>query len=141
MNHSDPLNTLADAIGAALHVDLPLKSREQIVDWKTKQTATKWYRPSRHDIEVTMFPQMWGSTALGYGGIGGAAMTTAYTVIIRTAGCWAVYFGPGGRLAYKILDSEFTKPTGIDQFKYDIEKHNMASVSEATRRYTLKDDF
>lgn len=29
-----------------------------------------------------MFPQAWGSTSLGFGGIGGQAMTSAYTTVI-----------------------------------------------------------
>jgi hypothetical protein len=143
MYDHDPLNSLADAIGAALHNDLPLQSREQIIDWKTKQTATKWYRPSRHDIEVYMFPQMWGSTALGYGGIGGAAMTTAYTVIVVYKDFFAVYFGTGGRLAYMIQRKNF-KGLGADNFKEDMTNRSMVSISEHTKRYLnqeFKNDF
>ncbi len=136
----DPLNALADAIGAAINKDLPLQSREQIIDWETKQTATKWHRPSRHDIEVVMFPQMWGSTALGYGGIGGAAMTTAYTVIITCGDTHAVYFGSGGRLAYMIKNEQFSSH-GLANWKTHLKEQRMASISEAGRCYTLKDDF
>lgn len=139
MNHSDPLNTLVDAIGAAIHKDLPLQSREQIIDWKTKQTAIKWERPSRHDIEVDMFLQLWGSTALGYGGIGGAAMTSAYTVVIHCNDAWAVYFG-GGCLAYMIEKYQFSE-NGWNNFLHDQRRHEMAAVSQYSKRYTLKDDF
>lgn len=56
------------------------------------------------DCELTVFAQSWGSTTLGYGGVGGAAVTEAYTVIVECAliQTRAVYFGPGGRLAYLI---------------------------------------
>lgn len=59
------------------------------------------------------FPQTWGSTALGFGGIGGAAMTTAQTVVVFTYGApigkAAVYFG--GRFAYLVENAgeEVTK--------------------------------
>ncbi len=49
-----------------------------------------------------MFPQLWGSTALGFQGIGGQAMTTAYTTVIYCSaiGKYYVYFG--GRFAYEV---------------------------------------
>ena len=56
-----------------------------------------------YDMTVAaMFVQTWGSTALGFGGIGGAAITSAYVCVIESdlIGQYAVYFG--GRLAYVI---------------------------------------
>lgn len=32
---------------------------------------------SESRLECNVFPQTWGSTSVGYGGIGGCAMTTA----------------------------------------------------------------
>jgi hypothetical protein len=67
---------------------------------------TKVEKTRKHtDYDMTvaaMFPQTWGSTALGFGGVGGQAITTAYVVIVKSnlTGEWAVYFG--GRLAYVI---------------------------------------
>ena len=58
---------------------------------------------SYDDIDVYVFPQTWGSTALGYGGIGGSMMTSASTVVLY-ANCEnivRVYFGCG-LLAYEI---------------------------------------
>lgn len=51
-----------------------------------------------------MFPQTWGSTALGFGGIGGQAMTSAYTTVVCDdyIGWNGVFFGE--RLAYLILN-------------------------------------
>ena len=56
-----------------------------------------------YDLTVyAMFVQTWGSTALGFGGIGGQAITSAYVSIIESnlLGQFAVYFG--GQLAYVI---------------------------------------
>lgn len=53
-----------------------------------------------NDINLYHIKQMWGSTACGWGGMGGAAMTESYTCIIEcvSAGCISVYYS--GRLAY-----------------------------------------
>ena len=54
------------------------------------------------DLEWEAWPQMWASTALGYGGLGGAAMTHAQTVIVTCRNVSqkvAVFFGCE-RLAY-----------------------------------------
>ena len=42
---------------------------------------TKGRLPSVDDYELHIFQQTWGSTALGFGGIGGQAMTTANTYV------------------------------------------------------------
>ena len=58
---------------------------------------------SMYDLTVAaMFVQTWSSTALGFGGIGGQAITSAYVCVIESnlLGQFAVYFG--GRLAYVI---------------------------------------
>lgn len=60
-------------------------------------------RPTTRDFEVyAMFTQTWGSTALGHGGIGGAAMTTAYTTVLECAELneLLVYFG--STFCYKV---------------------------------------
>lgn len=53
------------------------------------------------DLDWEAWPQCWGSTALGYGGIGGQAITHAQTVIVSSLYCRevAVFFGRP-RLAY-----------------------------------------
>jgi hypothetical protein len=53
------------------------------------------------DLEWEAWPQSWGSTALGYGGIGGRAFTKAQTVIVYSnlSREVAVFFG-GRHLAY-----------------------------------------
>lgn len=83
--------------------------------------------PNLDEISVVyMFPQMWGSTALGFGGIGGQAITTAYTVILQhdQSSTYAVYFS--GQFAYKV-----TRPN--DKFFEDATKQCMCSVSESSK--------
>jgi|ERR1035437_6107199 hypothetical protein len=40
----------------------------------------------RDNLSWYSFPQLWGSTACGHGGIGGCAMTSAQTVIVVCSG-------------------------------------------------------
>ncbi|KZC32622.1 MULTISPECIES: hypothetical protein [unclassified Rhodanobacter] len=67
-------------------------------------TITRRRRPTENECSVTLFSQVWGSTALGYGGIGGSAITRACTVVVasQVVGMRAVYFGTSGRLAYVV---------------------------------------
>lgn len=65
-------------------------------DWKRASADYEnWIHPNIHIIMQT-----WGSTARGWGGMGGAAMTSDWTVVIENirAGFFAVYWD--GRLAY-----------------------------------------
>jgi hypothetical protein len=89
----------------------------------------KTRRPDLQDMEViAMFSQTWGSTALGFGGIGGAAMTSAYTIVLRCGTECAVYFG--GMHAYTVDHPN-------DLFYEDISKRWMREVS-AHRKYCKK---
>lgn len=76
------------------------------------------------DLSLRVFPQVWGSTALGFGGIGGQAMTAAYTTVVEDAyeGFYSVFFGE--RLAYLIQNPS-------DIFFEDMYKCNMKPVSQA----------
>jgi hypothetical protein len=94
----------------------------------TKESQpTLWAEHSRSprldEIHVVgFFPQMWGSTALGFPGIGGAAMTDAYTVVLKCGKQYAVYFG--GTYAYCV-----TEPN--EKFFEDLAKRNMERVSNS----------
>jgi hypothetical protein len=82
----------------------------------------KTRKHSMYDLTVySMFVQTWGSTALGFGGIGGQAITSAYVCIIESnlVGQFAVYFG--GRLAYVI-----ERPN--EKFMEDISSHRMVDA-------------
>ena len=76
-------------------------------------------------VEVEVFIQGWGSTALGFGGIGGQAMTSAYTTVVsdNEAGWHSVFFGD--RLAYLIYNPN-------DIFFDDLRKHQMKPVYAAS---------
>ena len=79
------------------------------------------------DIAVYVFPQMWGSTALGYSGIGGSAMTTASTIVLYAECSYTVrvYFGCG-RLAYEIKN-----PNSL--FFEDIANHRLAEQFKSSK--------
>jgi hypothetical protein len=74
-----------------------------------------------------IFPQTWASTALGFGGIGGASITTAYTTVIEyfsEAGTrYRIFFG--GRLAY---DKKYS-----DILFGDIENECLVSVKNSIK--------
>lgn len=152
MSTDTPLEILRLALGSAQYVDMP-----EIIDKKRKvnskpfagnrsnyveyqewcKSAYEEYsrRPYYYELHVeAMFPQMWGSTALGFGGAGGQAMTTAYTIVI---GCdynyhYCVYFG--GQFAYKLDLKKFD----VEKIRKDIAAHNMAEVGQRGR-YLIKD--
>lgn len=93
----------------------------------------KHRRPYDDELNVTMFRQTWGSTALGYGGIGGAAMTNAYTVVVATRASACVYFGDGP-LAYRCVFAEMTEDQ-LSQWTADLGARRMVSRREALVRY------
>lgn len=92
--------------------------------------------PREDDVEVLMFPQTWGSTALGYGGMGGASVTSAYTVIVHDHNTYCVYFGEG-ELAYQIKYSELTD-AGKNHLRADIQSQHMADRQKSHSRYIKK---
>ncbi len=52
------------------------------------------------DINFHLVKQMWGSTACGWGGMGGSAMTQSFTTIIENAENALAFVYYGGTLAY-----------------------------------------
>lgn len=75
------------------------------------------------DFDLYIFEQIWGSTALGFGGVGGDAMTSAMTYVFvpQVEEDCIVYFA--GRFAYKVPYSRV--------FADDIAKQNMEPVYRA----------
>lgn len=138
---SSPFDTLHAALASAEHRDMPDVEYETR-DWneykKDKDNLVmikKIRRPYVHELEVDMFLQGWGSTALGYNGIGGAAITDAYTVVVSYGDRqFCVYFGAGGVLAYKV-DLNKMAPTGRAAFMSDLRDHCLADVQKAATRY------
>lgn len=75
------------------------------------------------DFELFDFEQTWGSTALGFGGIGGQAMTSARTYVFIPMSCEEdcfVYFA--GRFAYSVPYSQ--------KFMDDVRGGNVAAKYE-----------
>jgi hypothetical protein len=122
MNATNPIETLAGCMAHAAYEAFPeykYQDRNWAMHDKWRSTLTreemktavappecfveKTRKHSFYDLTVhNMFPQTWSSTALGFGGIGGQAITSAYVCVIESnlVGGYAVYFG--GRLAYVI---------------------------------------
>ena len=130
MNYADnPITTLADCIAHARYEgfsDIHYENR----DWKHYRDTGEHLgipctrRPTTRDFTVyAMYPQTWGSTALGHGGIGGSSMSTAYTVVLECMDTqeYLVYFG--GQWCYTVSrrSDNFTK------FKEDIMNQCLAS--------------
>lgn len=64
-----------------------------------KAYGNRWYNVWA-DIDMHVVKQIWSSTSCGWGGIGGAAMTNAYTVIIVNYQMKAMFVYWSGKLAY-----------------------------------------
>lgn len=73
------------------------------------------------------FDQIWASTALGFGGMGGQAITIARTYVFvldeKVYNTAYVYFA--GMFAYKVPINK--------RFEEDLRNHRMASVAESVR--------
>ena len=75
------------------------------------------------DFDIHIFEQVWGSTALGFGGMGGQAITTEYTYVFVPVQCnqsCFVYFG--SRFAY---EADYT-----ENFKEDLRNQRMKPCSQ-----------
>lgn len=134
MRTNNPIEDLHSALAHAEYVgasDIDCHER----DWELYRATgednriPKTRRPVKGEIVVVaMFPQTWASTALGFGGIGGAAITDAYTIVLKSDFEYLVYFG--GRFAYKVSEPNET-------FGQDLNKQKMASVDEFGKYTTL----
>lgn len=150
MSYENPVATLAAALHHAELVALsPLtydaEDHAAMVGWsverrmearadKTVPLKRVTRRPTIDECEVVaMFSQTWGSTAMGFGGIGGAAMTAAYTVIIRgPANDYAVYWH--GRLGYRV-DPRTSDKAQVAAFLADTARAATAGRREAVKLY------
>lgn len=77
---------------------------------------------------VKVFPQLWGSTALGFDEWGGSAMTTALTTVFRCGNNYIVFFGE--RSAYCVSGEEAVK-----LFLKDLKEERLPSVVKAKELY------
>lgn len=101
------------------HTDLIL------MDARKRLGEVEGYEMFHNDIEWRSFPQVWGSTALGFGGIGGMAMTPAQTTVVSNhqMSAAAVYFA--GKFCYMVIN-----PT--DMFFRCLKNGDMPSRSRAS---------
>lgn len=127
MRAGSAVESLASALYHALAKDLPDIEYEH-VDFVTKQRVPMVRRPHEDDVKVFHFPQSWGDTSLGFGGVAGQATTTAYTTVVHCHPNAVVYFA--GRFAYRV------KHPGRE-FWDDVRTHNMAAVDGA-RKYLIE---
>lgn len=136
MNYTDdPISNLANCIAHAQYVGFS-EIHYETRDWQTWRDSDGKEdkrlpvvrRPTTRDFIVyAMFPQTWGSTALGHGGIGGSAITSAYTVVLECAETseLLVYFG--SQFCYKVnMRSE-----NYSKFVEDCNMQNLASKHES----------
>lgn len=137
MKYGDPFISLHTSLAHAMYEgfsDIHYEDRDWEAYRQNKESLMikKSRKHSAYDVNVySMFLQTWGSTSLGFGGIGGQAITTAYVIVLESefTGEFCVYFG--GRFAYKV-----SKPN--EQFFLDINNHRMADVSNV-KKYIKND--
>lgn len=139
----DAPTTLARCIGSCLAKDAPdvmrdglkkgmawsdRKPGENMVEFRKRACEPTPTRPDESCVVVeAMFPETWGSTALGFGGIGGQAMTTAYTVVLSVDDAhYLVYWS--GRHAYTInaRDPKFN----LEAFKADLGAQRTREIGQ-----------
>lgn len=130
----DPVGVLAASVHHAVLVGLKPAQYEQIEwgeDRKGRRTGVMIdRRPFMDETECVMFSQSWGNTSMGFGGIGGQAITPAYTVVVYGPNRDAcVYFG--GRFAYHI-----ERINGV--FLDDVQSYKMHAVTGAKELYESK---
>jgi hypothetical protein len=152
---ANPLNDVAAAMHHAALIALPEVhyeirdaeatrgwSREQYQEAQAKESVrekafprkTVRRRPQVSQCRIAaMFPQLWGSTALGFGGVGGSACTWAYTCVVAgPEQHLAVYFG--GRFAY-LLDPQAQSEEQKSAWEQDLAQFRTASREHAVTRY------
>jgi hypothetical protein len=137
----NPITDLADCIAHAQYVGFSdieyermdydaVRNARTAEEKRASMSATvkALRRPTTRDFGVYgMWSQTWGSTALGHGGMGGAAMTAAYTVVLE---CYhtqefLVYFG--SQMCYKVD----RRSKNLDAFVEDCKNHNLASKRDS----------
>ena len=134
MNYADnPITDLANCVAHAQYEGFS-NIEYETRDWEEYRKTQKDIRipakrrPTTRDFGVyAMFPQTWGSTALGHGGIGGSSMSTAYTVVLECMDTqeYLVYFG--SQLCYTVS----RRSKNLDAFVEDCKNHNLASKRDS----------
>lgn len=117
-------NKIVNTTRELLAIDADLPAR---LDYSTGEV------PTVNDFELFIFEQLWGSTALGFKGVGGQAMTTANTYVFVPVcvnqKCF-VYFA--GQFAYAVPYSQI--------FIDDVRKCDMESVARSGKYLQSKEN-
>ncbi|MEX3983996.1 hypothetical protein AB4Y45_33965 [Paraburkholderia sp. EG287A] len=150
MRQSSPVDAVASAVHHAALLALPdihyerrdfeaFRAMDPKDAEEARRTDTLPMKPASRRPDVTecevhaMFVQRWGSTAMGFGSIGGAAVTPAYTVVVKGPdGHFAVYWA--GRLAY-LVDPARQSGDERAAFEEDLANRWTASRNDAATRY------
>lgn len=127
MKSGNPIEAISESVYSALLLHLPeIEYNSQTPQHRRDgiEGVIKKRRPRMDEVDVYVFPQVWGSTALGFGGMGESTITSAYTVVVISNNEYAsVYFNGG--LAY-------TRKVG-SVLMQDVVGGNMASVSQSSK--------
>ena len=89
-------------------------------DFKNKTGHALTDMELMYEVSIYTFPQTWGSTALGFGGMGGQMMTQAQTTIIEVntiSNYAAVFFG--GKFAYSVKNMNEAFIKDVSQFRME----------------------
>lgn len=112
------------------------KQREVLVEFwegvlKGKKHFDNEINAKWNDIDFHLVRQLWSSTSCGWGGIGGAAFTTCYTIVIENThfGFASVYYR--GELVYIVKMDEKLEPFKTSGYK------NLPGLDEITGRLTI----
>lgn len=98
------------------------------------KSEIKKRRPREEELDVYHFSQMWSSTSLGFGGAGGASMTTAYTTVVHCKQIQEICVYFDGRLAYNIDVSNAEVYTAVME---RIKEFNMPDVRKAQEIFSV----
>ena len=106
----------------------------ELLDYKTRENIKKIsgsVDTKRLEILAEVFPQIWASTSLGFGGYGGSALTTAYTTVMysKDTNLYFIYYG--NELAY-FLDNP------NEYFFKDLKNRDLKPVI-MSNKYITKD--
>lgn len=132
----NPVSDLSRCLAHAMYQGFP-EIQYQDRDWSSPDRSARVEKTRQHaerDLEVVaMFPQIWSSTALGFGGLGGQAITTAYTVVVKSNHDlgYCVYFG--ARFAYRVA-----RP--LPTFFADVQSGRLATVKDH-KKYESQTDL
>lgn len=150
MQLPSPIATVASSLLHAVHVALPnihyerrdhaamrgwpAEKRMEAMRSNTVPMKSDVRRPTETECEIyAMFVQTWGSTALGFGGVGGAAMTPTYTVVVLgPEGQFAIYWN--GTHAYTV-DPNTQTDEERKAFLEDLTNRVTVGAMEAVVRY------